>query len=198
MRRQILRHGVVVLAFPLLFAAGVALAGPIQIVAVGTSATNCKGIPSEKNFPSVLESLLRADGIDATVKNEGVNGDKPIFMLDRMKNGAVTDKTQFVIFEPGPNETNVSAAVEYTEKGLAWLQEKHIPTIYVSFTSVQPFEQAKATAAKYGATYYGFITKDVPKVPANFQADGHMTVSGCELWAKGMFPLIRDMIRKAV
>jgi hypothetical protein len=191
-----MRNKVVVLVFPLLLATGLVRAEPIQIVAIGTSATNCKGIPSDKNFPAILESLLKADGIDATVKNAGVNGDKPHFIFQRMKNQDVTDKTQIVIFEPGPNDKNVTAAVEYTEKGLAWLQEKHIPTIYVSFTSIQSIEQARTSADKFGAIYYGFWTKDVPRVAGNFLPDGHMTERGCELWAKGMLPIVSGLIEK--
>jgi hypothetical protein len=187
---------IMVFVFPLLLAASLVWAEPIQIVAIGTSATNCKGIPSDKNFPAILESLLKADGIDATVKNAGIDGDKPYFIFQRMKNQDVNDKTQIVIFEPGPNDKNVSVAVEYTEKGLAWLQEKHIPTIYVSFTAIQSMEQARASADKFGAIYYGFWTKDVPKVASNFLPDGHMNERGCELWAKGVFPLVRDLIEK--
>lgn len=186
-----------VLLTSLMLAAGLASAEPIQIVAVGTSATNCKGVAGDKSFPVVLESLLKANSIDATVKNAGIDGDKPFFMFDRMKNREVNSKTQLVIFESGPNDRNVSAAVEYTEKSLAWLQEKHIPTIYVAFRIIQTEDQARATAEKFGATYYGWWGKDVPKADGNYQGDGHMSAKGCELWARSMLPLVSDLIAKS-
>ena len=172
------------------------LASTAEVIAIGTSGTNCKGVASEEKFPAVLEKLLRAKGFDVVVKNAGVDGDKPYSIHQRLITREVNDHTSLVIYEPGPNDKNVAASVESIEKSLAWLQEKRIPVIYVSFSTIQPPAHAKATAEKFGATYYGYWRKDVPAVSENYLGDGHMSAKGCELWAKGVLPYAEDILRK--
>lgn len=55
-------------------------------------------------------------------------------------------------------------------------------------------------AKKYGAYYYGHWIKDVPIDVLYRQYDqpgqaGHMTVAGCQLWAKNMLPLLKKVIQ---
>ena len=171
-----------------------------EIFALGTSNTNCKGVERGKIFPVQLEELLRADGLDATVINGGVDGDKPFFMMNRLfGQGSVSVKTKLVIFEPGPNDKNKSSNVDYSEKILARLQERGIPTIYVSNGLIQTNEEAQDTARKYGAYYYGFWTKGVPVDKIHRQYDepgkaGHMTAEGCQLWARNMRTFVKKVL----
>ena len=132
-----------------------------DILALGTSNTNCKGVERSKIFPAHLEELLRADRIDARVINAGVDGDKPFWMENRLRDG-ITEKTHIVIFEPGPNDKNKSSNVEYAERILSTLHTMQMATIYVSNGWIQTNDEAEETARKFGAYYYGHFNKDVP------------------------------------
>lgn len=187
----------------LLLAAALALASPnspaFEIFALGTSNTNCKGVDRKESFTVHLQELLRAESIDATVINGGVDGDRPVWMAARLfgANG-ITPETRLVIFEPGPNDKNVLANVEHAEKILAQLQEREMPVIYISSRPIQTAQAAQAAAQKYGAYYYGYWGRDVPFDRTHRQYDmaggGHMAGPGCQLWAKNMLPLIKSVL----
>ena len=129
-------------------------ANAFEILAFGTSATNCKGIGRDQIFPVKLQELLRADGMDVTVINAGVDGDKPIWMVNRIKN-LIKSETKIVLFEPGPNERNKAYSIGPTEEIMAYLQSLQMPTIYMSNAVVQTNDEAAEFAGKYGAYYFG-------------------------------------------
>lgn len=168
-----------------------------EIFALGTSNTNCKGVDRSKIFTVHLEELLRADGFDANVINAGVDGDKPFLMINRLAS-ANLEKTRLVIFEPGANDMNKTSNVEALEKILSQLQDRKIPTIYVSIGLIQTVNEANETAKKYGAYYYGSWIKGIPIDKEHRQFDnsrgGHLTATGCQLWAKNMFPLVKAIL----
>jgi hypothetical protein len=122
-------------------------------------------------------------------------------MLQRLEQGLKDNlDIKIVIFEPGPNERNKSRNLEPSEKILAYLQKINMPTIYVSRVWLQSKEEAQEFATRYGAYYYGHWVKDVPTNTTNRQYDqpgllGHMTVTGCQLWANNMFPFIKEVMR---
>lgn len=169
-----------------------------EIFALGTSNTNCKN--AGQAYTNTLNELLSKEKIDAHVINAGVDGDKPIFMLNRIEQGLKAHPNiKIVLFEPGPNERRKDFNLESTEKILAYLKNKNMTSIYVSHSRVQNNEEAQALATKYGAFYYGHWNKDVPTDREHRQYDdgsaGHMTVAGCQLWAKNIFPLIQQVIQ---
>lgn len=170
-----------------------------EIIALGTSNTNCKGVDRTRTFTVHLEELLRADGFDAHVINSGVDGDRPVWMANRLA-GGINEKTRLVIFEPGPNDTNVSSNIEYSEKVLSQLRERKMPAIYVSHARIQTDSQARDTANKFGAYYYGHWNMDVPTDRTHRQFDmaggGHMTAEGCQLWARNILPLVKTVLRE--
>jgi hypothetical protein len=173
----------------------------LEIFALGTSNTNCRA--GGNAFTTNLQALLLENGINAQVINAGNDGDKPVFMMNRLEQGLNSfPNTKIVIFEPGPNERNVSFATPYIDKILAFLQDKKITTIYISSDFIQPREEAKATAEKYGAFYDGPWQKGVPVNRENFTFDGvkwaggHMAEGGCKLRAKNLLPTVLRAIKE--
>jgi hypothetical protein len=171
-----------------------------EIFALGTSNTNCKG--AGQAYTSTLNDLLGQEKINAQVINSGVDGDKPTFMMTRLEQGLKANPNiKIVIFEPGPNERNKSFNLSPSEEILTYLQKINMPTIYVSHQAIQSSEDASEMAKKYGAYYYGHWIKNVPIDTAHRQYDqpgqaGHMTVAGCQLWAKNMMPMINQVIKE--
>jgi ABC-type sugar transport system ATPase subunit len=169
-----------------------------EILALGTSNTNCKN--TNAAYTNTLNDLITKHGIQARVINGGVDGDKPVFMLERMK-GLVNPNTKLIIFEPGPNETNKKWNVDAVDKILEELQKKNISTIYVSHQLIESDEEAAERANRYSAYYYGRWTKGVPVDREHRQYDqpgrpGHMTAQGCILWANNMIFLIKKVINE--
>jgi acyl-CoA thioesterase-1 len=84
-------------------AAAAAAAQPLKIVAFGGSTTWGQGVERYDAYPAKLEKALRAKGLDATVSNAGVSGDKTADGLHRLDR-AVPRGTHIVIVEYGTND----------------------------------------------------------------------------------------------
>ena len=177
-----------------------------EIYALGSSATNCAGVDRDKIYPVKLQDILRSHGVDATVVNGGIDGDRPAWMFKRLP-AALTANTRLVIFEPGPNDPDKKYAVEYAEKTLALLRERNMPTIYVSNPKMQTKAEAAATAQKYGAAYFGGYAEGIPVDREHWQFDneksfggsgrgagGHLTAAGCLMVAQRMAPLVEKVL----
>jgi len=185
------------------------LCGPAQafeIYALGSSATNCAGVDRDKIYPVKLQDILRGHGVDATVVNGGIDGDRPVWMFKRLP-AALNANTRLVIFEPGPNDPDKKYAIEYAEKTLAFLRERNLPAIYISNPKMQTEAEAAATAQKYGAYYFGSYAKGIPVDREHWQFDneksfggsgkgagGHLTAVGCLIVAQRMAPLVEKVM----
>jgi hypothetical protein len=170
-----------------------------EILALGTSNTNCKGVDRAFSYTVKLEQYLKEKGINIKVINAGVDGDEPKFMINRLP-GLLTPNTKLVIFEPGPNDRNKFTNVKSSEEILEILRNKSIPTVYVSHTWIQTDEEAQSTAQKFGAHFYGQWVKNIPRDRVHRQFDmgsspGHMTSEGCILWAKQMADFVAPMLK---
>ena len=173
----------------------------IEIVALGTSNTNCKNVQLEDKFTTVLEKILNEQGIKARVINGGVDGDTPRWMLKRVQE-LVTDKTKIVLFEPGPNDTYKERSIRDSEKVIEWIKSKNIPIIYASNNVIQSVVEGKEFSDKWGMTYYGPTFKGLPLNRDYRQYDmpgqaGHMTAKGCHLWADQMAAFVQLELEKS-
>ena len=160
-------------ARPLIFVAALLFctkAYAFDILAFGTSAINCHGVPRDQIFSVKLQEKLRADGFDAAVVNGGQDGDLPEWMPKRLQS-LVTPSVKLVILEPGPNARSKSQTLPYAEQMLAWLQSRHVAAIYVSIAAHQSDEEAGKMATKYGAFAYGHWAHDIPVDSRHFQFD---------------------------
>jgi hypothetical protein len=171
-----------------------------DIYALGTSNTNCKN--AGQTYTAKLEQFLREKNLDARVINGGVDGDKPIWMMNRLKS-ALTNHAdvKLVIFEPGPNERSKKWNLEPSAEILDFLHNSVIPTIYVSHSWLQSEEEAAEFAKTHGAYFYGHWNKGVPTDTEHRQYDmpgsaGHMTVLGCEKWAMQMASTVEQIVRE--
>ena len=169
----------------------------IEIVALGTSDTNCKNVQIEDKFTTALEKILNEQGVKARVINGGVDGDTPRWMLKRAQE-LVTDKTKIVLFEPGQNDTYKERSIRDSEKIIEWIKTKNIPIIYSSNNVVQNVTEAKEFSEKWGMTYYGPTFKGMPLNRDYRQYDmpgraGHMTAKGRHLWATQMASFVIEL-----
>jgi acyl-CoA thioesterase-1 len=93
-------------ALAMLAQAGIAQAA--TVVALGASNTAGKGVSPGQAYPTQLESLLRARGLDVTVINAGVSGDTTGGMMARL-DSVVPKGTRVVILQPGGNDLRKNA-----------------------------------------------------------------------------------------
>ena len=77
--------------FLILFLTLSAKVSAFEILALGTSDTNCKG--GDQFYTKTLNNLLTENKIDAEVINAGKDGDTPFFMLNRLKS-SINEKTK--------------------------------------------------------------------------------------------------------
>jgi hypothetical protein len=174
-------------------------ASAFEILALGTSNTNCKG--TDQAYTKALNEMLEKDGVKAKVINAGKDGDTPQFMIRRIP-GLINASTKLVIFEPGPNERNKQQNLSDAEKILDDLQKRQMPTIYVSNGAIESEADASVRAQKYNAIFYGSWARGVPVDREHRQYDqpnipnsaGHMTEKGCRLWASNIYPLVKQVI----
>jgi len=82
---------------------GMAHSASAQIVALGASNTEGKGVSSSEAWPAVLEGMLRARGRNVSVVNAGISGDTTGGELARL-DSAVPDGTRIVIINFGGND----------------------------------------------------------------------------------------------
>jgi acyl-CoA thioesterase I len=74
-----------------------------QIVALGASNTQGKGVSASEAWPAVLESILHARGRNSHVVNAGISGDTTGGMLARL-DSSVPEGTTLVILNFGGND----------------------------------------------------------------------------------------------
>ncbi len=101
LRRHLLALALVA-AVPLM-AASAAAAKSFHVVAFGDSLSAGFELPQDAAFPAQLETVLKADGFDATVTNAGVSGDTAEDGAARV-DWSVPDGTDLVIVELGAND----------------------------------------------------------------------------------------------
>lgn len=75
----------------------------LEIVALGASNTWGKGVSRDQAYPRHLQRMLRARGVDARVRNAGINGNTTGQMLSRLK-ASISKRTRLVILQPGGND----------------------------------------------------------------------------------------------
>lgn len=184
-----------------------ALAGPIKILALGTSVTQGYGLPPGTEFPAVLEAGLKKAGIDATVINAGVSGDTSAGGLARL-DWSLADRPSAAIVELGSNDALRGLPPGQTEKNLSAILEKlkaarvHIllcgmkaprnlgPDYAKEFDPIYP-----RLAKKYGVLLYPFMLDGVAMNPKLNQPDDmHPNPAGVKTIVARMLPYVKKLL----
>jgi len=75
----------------------------VQIAVIGDSGVFGKGVSPSENYPSQLETALRARGLDVRVSNGGLNGDTTVGLAARL-DSAIPPGTRIAVLWIGAND----------------------------------------------------------------------------------------------
>lgn len=101
-----MRGKLTIWSIPALFAlmlGAAAAQAEVKVVVIGDSNIDGKGVSRSQAYPAQLEAALRARGLDASVRNAGINGNQTTDVLARL-NSDVPDGTQLAILSVGIND----------------------------------------------------------------------------------------------
>lgn len=194
--RKSLPLSVLVASWALSAAAVAQQPAPLQIVAFGASQTEGKGVSPNEAYPARLEALLRRDGFDVTVSNQGVSADTLADEMHRITS-AIPASTRLVLFQPGSNDCgrrHLSSESYYREQvdaALSWMQDKHLQVM--TLDSFCHFGVLEEETKRFGFAYYGKMTDGV----GNWrQPDGqHLTPEGYQKLAELLLPRVEQMLK---
>jgi acyl-CoA thioesterase-1 len=184
-----------------------AAAAPVKILAIGTSLTQGYGLPPGTEIPAVLQSALKAKGIDAIVINAGVSGDTSAGGLARL-DWSLADHPNAAMVELGSNDALRGIDPEQTDKNLTAILTKfqgaHIPVLILGMEAPKNFGpeyEAKFNAIyprlakKFGALYYPFVLDGVALNPKLNQADGmHPNPAGVKIIVGKILPDVLKLV----
>ena len=138
-----------------------------QVVCLGASNTDGKGVSRQEAYPAQLEAMLRARHYDGRVANAGVSGDTTWGMLNRLET-AVPAGTQVVILQPGGNDER---------RGVASWRDANISQI------VERLRARRITVIMLENQVIGAIRRQ------GYGSDGqHLTAEGYRLLAAQLLP----------
>jgi len=98
-------------------------AAPLRIVAIGASNTHGWYVGNQGAYPTKLQALLRAKGIDAQVTNAGVPFETTGMMLRRIDRD-VPNGTDIVILEPGGNDRRFLVPPQWRASNIAEMERR--------------------------------------------------------------------------
>jgi len=175
----------------------------VKLVVLGDSLAAGFGVKPEQSFPSRLEAVLKAQGRNVAILNQGVSGDTTAGGLDRV-DWLLGDKPDIVLIELGANdalrgtdpavaERNLAAIIEKLKAAgiTVWLAGMMAPRNFGP-EYVAAFDGLyKRLADKYQVPLYPFILDGVAQDPALNQADGlHPNVRGAQIIADRLLPFV--------
>ncbi|WP_322015608.1 SGNH/GDSL hydrolase family protein [Paraburkholderia sp. J12] len=168
----------------------------VEIVAFGASQTAGKGVAPEEAYPARLEALLKQDGFNVTVSNQGVSGDTVADEMERLDE-ALPPSTRLVLYQPGSNDcgkkhqSSESSFRDGIDSTLSWMQQHHFQVL--TLDSNCHFGVLEDETKKFGFTYYGKMTQGVGDLR---QADGqHLTPEGYQKLAQRLLPSVEQLLK---
>ena len=175
-------------------AAAPAAAQPVTIVVFGDSGpAGSGGISAADSYPGVLQQLLRARGINATVTNDSSPGDTTAIGLGRV--GNVPRDAKLVITEFGSNDMrrNVTNA-KMNENMEAIIKHVRANGSQVLVLGVRGIDysaiatRSGATALVYPPSFRGYLQG---------QSGQHLSAEGHRKAAEWMLPTVLELLQRA-
>lgn len=202
-----IKHLPILLAAWALAWSGTVAAGPMRILAFGTSLTQGFGVPPGDEFTQVLEARLKAAGINATIVNAGVSGDTSADGVSRL-DWSLADHPNAAIVEMGSNDALRGLEPKETEKNLSAILAKfkaaHVPVLLLGMEAPRNLgpEYADAfdpiyprLARQFGDTLYPFVLDGVALNPKLNQEDGiHPNAAGVKVIVTRMLPYVERLV----
>jgi acyl-CoA thioesterase-1 len=104
-----------------------------QVVALGASNTEGKGVGESAAYPAQLQAMLRTKGVNMRVSNAGISGDTTEGMLGRLSS-AVPQGTRVVIVQYGGNDRRRGLSRAQHQANIAQiesrLRSRHIKVVH--------------------------------------------------------------------
>lgn len=186
----------------LLLSVWTANAQEMQIVAFGTSFTSGKGVWPIDAFPAKLENMLRAEGLDVRIKNQGVNGDSTLDLLARLEQ-AVPAGVQVAIFEyarGNDRRKGISRddTVKNSEKIISRLVAREIQVLLVIRGPNQDELQERTQWFSQIIPRHGISFLALEQPESSLQSDGqHPSAAAHEAIAASMVSPVKKLIERA-
>lgn len=175
----------------------------MTVVALGDSNTAGDGIVASAAWPAELERLLRANGHDVLIRNEGVSGDTTGEALARLDR-AVPEGTDAAIVFLGRNDKRLrwpaGQTAENIDRIVAQLRARDVAVLLVGFENYDFSE----IAAKHGVTYYSDFFDGVTKNGRKLRRYvlpldpvRHLNPSGHAIIADRLLPVVVELVQGA-
>jgi acyl-CoA thioesterase-1 len=185
----------------------------VRILALGDSLTQGYGVPPGMDFPHLLETALKAKGLNVGVINAGVSGDTSAGGLARLdwSLGDAANGPDAAIVELGANDGLRGLPVAEMEKNLdailAKLKARGIPVLFAGMKGPRNYGGTYATefdavfprlAKKYGVLFYPFFLEGVALDRSLVQPDGlHPNPKGVEKIVASITPAAMQLVQQA-
>lgn len=187
-----------------LFAVGIgnAFGEEVQIVALGTSFTNGKGVSRSDAWPAKLEAKLKAEGLSVHVSNQGVNGDTTIDLKRRLAK-AVPQGTSIVILEYAVgNDRHAGIAIKETVKNVdeivSQLVSRNTQVLLVMRAKDSEGLQHRAKQFRGTISKFGISTINIEQPDSSLLPDRqHPTAEAHTQIAASMVVPVKALIAKA-
>jgi acyl-CoA thioesterase I len=181
-----------------------------RIVALGDSLTAGLGLPAADAYPSLLQKMVEAGGLNYEVVNAGVSGDTSAGGLSRL-DWALEGDVRFLIVALGGNDALRALPPEELRQNLATIieraQARHITVVLAGMEAprnfgrdyVVKFHQVyPALASKYNVAFVPFLLQDVAGIERLNQRDGiHPTAEGAVIVANNIWSVLKPLLLSA-
>ena len=185
----------------------------VRILALGDSLTQGFGVPPGADFPHVLETALKAKGLNVSVINAGVSGDTSAGGLARVdwSLGDAAGGPDAAIVELGENDGLRGLPVAAMEKNLdailAKLKARGIPVLLAGAKAPRNYGAGYVAdfdavfprlAKKYGVLFYPFFLEGVVLDRTLVQPDGlHPNPRGVDKIVTSISPMAVQLVQQA-
>ena len=184
-----------------------AKAKTIRILALGTSLTQGYNLPPATDYCAVLQSRLKAKGIDVVIVNAGVSGDTSAGGLARL-DWVLQESADAAIVELGANDAlrglDVAATQKNIDEILGKLKARGMPVLLAGMKSprnmgsdyANAFDAVyPALAQKYKVLFFPFFLEGVAADPKLNQGDGiHPNEKGSQIIVRNILPYVEKLI----